>query len=118
VWIEAEWTLAKQTLAPFSLDVLRAARQAMRSRNDNVTGFDLLSEINRIQAGGARTVKEQRAAKRDSVNKPVVPLSVVSGPGTVEAIDEHPTASATAVSEGSSAKPRRAARRIDDEDEE
>uniref|UniRef100_UPI003F58B171 Mu transposase C-terminal domain-containing protein n=1 Tax=Mycolicibacterium obuense TaxID=1807 RepID=UPI003F58B171 len=118
VWIEAEWTLAKQTLAPFSLDVLRAARQAMRSRNDNATGFDLLSEINRIQAGGARTVKEQRAAKRDSVNKPVVPLSVVPDPGTVEAIDEHPTSSAAAVSENSSAKPRRAARRIDDEDEE
>ncbi|WP_024445230.1 Mu transposase C-terminal domain-containing protein [Mycolicibacterium iranicum] len=118
VWIEAEWTLAKQTLAPFSLDVLRAARQAMRSRNDNATGFDLLSEINRIQARGARTVKEQRAAKRDSVNKPVVPLSVVPDPGTVEAIDEHPTSSAAAVSENSSAKPRRAARRIDDEDEE
>ena len=63
-------------------------------------------------------MKEQRAANRDSVNTPVVPLSVVPDPGTVEAIDEHPTSSAAAVSENSSAKPRRAARRIDDEDEE
>lgn len=72
-WIEAEWSLAKQSLAPFSLDVLRAARKAVQERDQNPSGVDILGEISRIQTGGARTVKEQRAAKRDSVNKPVVP---------------------------------------------
>lgn len=117
VWIEAEWTLAKQTLAPFSLDVLRAARQAMQSRSDNATGFDLLAEINRIQAGGARTIKEQRAAKRDSVNKPVVPLSGVPDLSPADT-DYGAAASVPAVNESISTTRRRPARRIDDEDEE
>jgi hypothetical protein len=116
-WIEAEWTLAKQTLAPFSLDVLRAARKAMQSRSDNATGFDLLAEINRIQTGGARTVGERRAAKRDSVNKPVVPFSVVPDSSPAD-IDEVAAASVPAVNGSTSSTRRRAARRIDDEDEE
>ena len=116
-WIEAEWTLAKQALAPFSLDVLRAARRAMQHRSDNPTGFDILAEINRIQAGGARTVKEQRAAKRDSVNRPAVPLSVVAEPGRAD-VEKQSDASASAINESASTPRRHPARRIDDEDEE
>ncbi|SKU05398.1 integrase family protein [Mycobacteroides abscessus subsp. massiliense] len=117
-WIEAEWSLAKQSLSPFSLDVLRAARNAVQKRDQNPSGVDILAEISRIQTGGARTVKEQRAAKRDSVNKPVVPpLSP-----TVEQADADATeaslASVAAINAASANPRRRAARRIDDEDEE
>ena len=70
VWIEAEWSLAKRTLAPFSLDVLRAARRAAAHRGDTVAGVDVLAEINRIQTGRAKTIKEHKAAKRDSVTHP------------------------------------------------
>jgi putative transposase len=117
-WIEAQWSLAKQALAPFSLDVLRAARQAIERRGDTPTGVDVLAEISRIQTGGARTVKEQRAAKRDSVNKPVVPsLSPVTDGTRSDAETEH-LASVSAINETAVAPPRRPARRIDDEGEE
>lgn len=116
-WIEAEWSLAKQALAPFSLDVLRAARQAIERRGDAPTGVDVLAEISRIQTGGARTVKEQRAAKRDSVNRPVVPpLSPVTA-GTRSDVETEHVASVSAINETAAAH-RRPARRIDDEEEE
>ncbi|SLH82327.1 integrase family protein [Mycobacteroides abscessus subsp. massiliense] len=117
-WIEAEWSLAKQALAPFSLDVLRVARKAVQRRGENPSGADVLAEISRIQTGGARTVKEQRAAKRDSVNKPVVPpLSPTAEQSDLGATQEH-LASVSAINEASATQRRRAARRIDDEDEE
>ncbi|KUI42946.1 integrase [Mycobacterium sp. GA-1199] len=117
-WIEAEWSLAKQALAPFSLDVLRAARRAVERRSDTPSGVDVLAEINRIQTGGARTVKEQRAAKRDSANKPVVPpLSPVIDRSRSEAESNH-LASVPAVSETAASPRRRPAPRIDDEGEE
>ncbi len=117
LWIEAEWSLAKRTLAPFSLDVLRAARTAVARRSDTVPGVDVLAEINRIQTGGATTVKEKKAATRDSVNAPVVPAPAVVA---------KPDASAVLATRGEPAEPppeprspkRRAARRIDDQDEE
>ncbi|MCI4675799.1 Mu transposase C-terminal domain-containing protein [Candidatus Mycolicibacterium alkanivorans] len=117
-WIEAEWSLAKQALAPFSLDVLRAARQAIERRGDTPTGVDVLAEISRIQTGGARTVKEQRAAKRDSVNKPVVPpLSPVTEKNRSDVGTEH-LATVSAINETAAAPTRRPARRIDDAGEE
>lgn len=117
-WIEAEWSLAKQALAPFSLDVLRAARRAVERRGDTPSGVDVLAEISRIQTGGARTVKEQRAAKRDSVNKPVVPpLSPVTA-GSRAGVETEHLASVSAINETGAAPPRRPARRIDDVGEE
>jgi putative transposase len=117
-WIEAEWSLAKQALAPFSLDVLRAARKALQHRDNSPSGVDVLAEISRIQTGGARTVKEQRAAKRDSANKPVVPpLSPVAA-GTDADVNDESLASVSAINETSAAPRRRPARRIDDADED
>jgi hypothetical protein len=117
-WIEAEWSLAKKALAPFSLDVLRAARQAIERRGDTPTGVDVLAEINRIQTGGARTVKEQRAAKRDSVNKPVVPPLSPVPKATRSDAEAEDLASVSAIKEAAAAPSRRPARRIDDEYEE
>ncbi|GAT02584.1 integrase family protein [Mycolicibacterium fortuitum subsp. acetamidolyticum] len=117
-WIEAEWSLAKQSLAPFSLDVLRAARKAVQKRGESPGGVDVLAEISRIQTGGARTVKEQRAAKRDSVNKPVVPpLSPTVEQAAADATEES-LATVSAISAANATPRYRAARRIDDEDEE
>jgi hypothetical protein len=53
-------------------------RTAVQRRNDTVPGVDVLAEINRIQTGGARTAKEKKAAKRDSVNTPVIPTLTVA----------------------------------------
>jgi putative transposase len=116
-WIEAEWSLAKRTLAPFSLDVLRAARTAVARRSDTVPGIDVLAEINRIQTGGATTVKEKKAATRDSVNTPVVPaLAVVAEPHA--SVESATSAELAAVTPEPRSPRRRAARRIDDGDEE
>jgi putative transposase len=117
-WIEAEWSLAKQALAPFSLDVLRAARKAVQKRSENPSGVDVLAEISRIQTGGARTVKEQRAAKRDSVNKPVVPPLSPAAERTYPDVEEEPLASVSAINAASATPRRRPARRIDGEDED
>jgi len=117
VWIDAEWSLAKRTLAPFSLDVLHAARTAVARRSDTVPGVDVLAEINRIQTGGATTVKEKKAAIRDSVNTAVVPaVAVVAEPAT--SIEATPSGELAAVTPDPHSPKRRAARRIDDEDEE
>lgn len=98
-------------MAPFSLDVLRAARHAVRRRGDTAVGIDVLAEINRIQTGRATTVKEKKAAKRDSVNTSVVPpLTVAAEPETQANTPEQ-------IPPPSSSR-RRAARRIDDEDDE
>ncbi|MFI7529688.1 Mu transposase C-terminal domain-containing protein [Nocardia salmonicida] len=71
-WIEAEWTLAKRTLAPFSRDVLAAARRIIAQRGGQDTGIDILGEINRIQTQPSRRLNERKAARRDSVNTPII----------------------------------------------
>lgn len=113
-WIEAEWSLAKQTLAPFSLDMLRAARRAMTNREKAPKAIDLLAEINRIQTSGPRTARERTAARRDSTNFPAVPtLTLVADP-------QHPTNSAgtelIAVKPAVKGRKPTAARRIDEDE--
>jgi putative transposase len=113
-WIEAEWTLARRALAPFSLDVLRAARKAVDGRDETAPAVDVLAEINRIQTSGANTARERKAAKRDSVNTPVVPpLAVVAD--TAEDVDAGYTDPTSATSRP---RQRRAARRIDIDEEQ
>jgi putative transposase len=111
VWIEAEWSLAKRTLAPFSLDVLRAARHAAQHRGDTAAGVDVLAEIHRIQTGRANTIKEQQAAKRDSVSTPVIPPPPIIAEPDTEATTHRPAPAPRSPR-------RRAARRIDDEDQD
>lgn len=114
-WIEAHWTLAKQALAPFSLDVLRAARRAVEGRS--TAAVDILAEINRIQTSGARTTRERKAAKRDSVNAPIIAALHLHGPTEIDdqpapRVSEAPLAAAAA-----SARRRKPARRIDEDEE-
>jgi putative transposase len=112
-WIETEWTLSRRALAPFSLDVLRAARKAVDRRDETAPAVDVLAEINRIQTSGANTTRERKAAKRDSVNTPVVPPLVVVADTTedVDAVDTDPSSTI------SRPRQRRAARRIDIDEE-
>lgn len=71
-WIHAEWTLAKQALAPFSHDVLNAAKKAVSKRDQTGTGIDVLAEINRIQSGVNVSARERSAARRNATATPVV----------------------------------------------
>ena len=78
---------------------------------DTVAGVDVLAEINRIQTGRAKTTKEHKAAQRDSVNTPVIPpLPAVAAPET-QANTPTPNPPARSLR-------RRAARRIDDADQD
>jgi putative transposase len=104
-WIEAEWTLARRALAPFSLDVLRAARRLVERRNCSTPAVDVLAEISRIQTSGA-TPQERAVSRRDSASTPVVPPAAAAA--TASAPEDEPPVAATL--------DRRAARRIDDEE--
>ncbi|MDB2197163.1 Mu transposase C-terminal domain-containing protein [Mycobacteroides abscessus] len=113
-WIEAQWTLAKQTLAPFSLDVLRAARRATEGRD--APAIDILAEINRIQTSGARTIRERKAAKRDSVNEPIIAALHLRQPQEID--DPAPPVTAPPLPAAAASSPRRRpARRIDQDEE-
>lgn len=65
-WIEAPWTLAGQTQAPFSIDVLRAARNAIARRREHPapTATALLAEITRIQTTLHLAARAERSARR------------------------------------------------------
>ncbi|WP_078322431.1 Mu transposase C-terminal domain-containing protein [Mycobacteroides chelonae] len=112
-WIEAEWHLAKQTLAPFSLDTLRAARRAIQARGESSTAIDILGEINRIQTAGPRTPRERSAARRDATNTPAVPAMTLAKEPEVPVALAVP-ADATAATKRRKPK---AARRIDEDEE-
>lgn len=75
-WIEAEWSLAKKALAPFSEAVLKAALRTVKQRGSNAPAVDILAEILRIQAAPAGlSGTERKAARRHP--EPSVPLSPV-----------------------------------------
>lgn len=112
-WIEAEWSLARQTLAPFSLDTLRAARRATQAHGNTATAIDILGEINRIQTAGPRTPRERSAARRDSTNIPAVPaLALVKDPDPVPEV-----AAENGGMQHSVIRKPKAARRIDEDEE-
>ncbi|RYY16307.1 MAG: integrase, partial [Alphaproteobacteria bacterium] len=63
-WVEVAWTLEAQTLAPFGIDVLRAAQAAVARRADRpaATAAALLAEINRIQSSLTAENRTERSA--------------------------------------------------------
>lgn len=116
-WIEAQWSLARHLVGPFSLDVLTAAKKAIGKRTESVPGIDLLAEINRIMTAPAGRAETQ-AARRASTTKPAVPknplLSHDDPAQELRPPQETPPLSllsGRAAAEGS--PPRRRARRID-----
>ncbi|QYF90312.1 Mu transposase C-terminal domain-containing protein [Arthrobacter sp. PAMC25284] len=118
VWIEAEWTMARQLAGPFSLDVLAAAKKALDKRSGSIPGADLLAEVNRIMTAPAGRA-EARAARRASASPSSVPdpapLRLLTPVSEEEPKPEPGAAapSAAAATAPAGPRPRRHARRID-----
>jgi transposase InsO family protein len=74
-WITAQWTLAHHVLAPFSLDVLHAAKAAVAQRGSRNTAMEYLAEITRIQTGLRRSAREGRLHNRNTQTPPAVPAA-------------------------------------------
>ncbi|WP_423181312.1 Mu transposase C-terminal domain-containing protein [Arthrobacter sp. NyZ413] len=115
VWIEAEWTLARHLVGPFSLDVLTAAKKAIGRRDENIPGKDLLAEVNRIMTAPAGRAETQAARRANSApaavpdTAPPAHLAPVPETPKPEASPQH----ADAVALAAGPRPRRHARRID-----
>ena len=71
-WVEVAWTLEEQTLAPFGIDVLRAAQAAVARRAERpaATASALLAEINRIQSSLTAENRTERSARRRGTTQP------------------------------------------------
>ena len=71
-WVEVAWTLEAQTLAPFGIDVLRAAQAAVARRAERpaATAAALLAEINRIQSNLTAENRTERSARRRGTTQP------------------------------------------------
>jgi transposase InsO family protein len=114
-WIEAEWSLARHLVGPFSLDVLTAAKKAMGKRAETVPGKDLLAEINRIMTAPAGRAEAQ-AARRASSTGPLIPEDLPPGRDDPSSTAQ-PAATAAVVplrpGKNDGPRPRRRARRID-----
>lgn len=80
-WIEAAWTLEAQTMAPFSLDVLHAARRALACRvpRGSYTAAGLVEEIKRIQTSTSAEPRE-RSARRRGTDSSLAPLALPRQP--------------------------------------
>lgn len=118
VWIEAEWTMARQLAGPFSLDVLAAAKKALDRRSGSIPGADLLAEVNRIMTAPSGRA-EARAARRASASPSTVPdpdpdpLRLLTPVSEEEPKPEPGAAAPSAATATAPAGPRRHARRID-----
>jgi putative transposase len=116
-WIEAQWSLARHLVGPFSLDVLTAAKKAIGRRTDPVPGRDLLAEINRIMTAPAGRAESQ-AARRANATEPAVPeIQKLRHDGPVRdpspPVDSTPRSILPGTDAAKGAPPRRRARRID-----
>lgn len=71
-WIEADWVMNAQVNAPFSRDVLAAAKRVLERSDNQLTGKDVVEQVNRILISPA-TAKERSASKRAQSAEPSVP---------------------------------------------
>jgi len=69
-YIQADWTMAKQAVMPFSRETLALARRILRSRGETISGQSILREANRIMTEPL-TAAEKRAKRRQAT--PLVP---------------------------------------------
>lgn len=84
-WIEAEWSLARHAVRPFSLEVLKAAIKAVNSTSSPSTSINVLEQINRIQTGRAQSLRERRSARSSSTVKGLVPPPTGESPAAAPA---------------------------------
>lgn len=119
-WIEASWVMNAQVTAPFSRDVLTAAKRILERADNQLTGKEVAEQVNRILIAPA-TARERSASKRSRSAEPSVPETPAQADQTpLELVDDSATtAERPAASHDSPpAKKRRrqAARRIDGDD--
>lgn len=74
-WIQAHWQLSALLTAPFSQDMLKVAKRALKKSKTPLAQSDILAQLNRIQEDAA-TTKEKRAANRNKTVKGAVPIAV------------------------------------------
>lgn len=121
-WIEARWIMDRQALAPFSRDVLEAAKKAIERRDGATPGKEVVAQINRILTAPASTV--EKVARRRSATSiasvpdaPEQPVEELNEPHrqepTLGVVPDRPAAPADSTS---TKRPRRKAKRIDLED--
>ena len=86
-WVEVAWTLEEQTLAPFGIDVLRAAQAAVarRAGRPAATAAALLNEINRIQTSLTAENRAERSARRRGATQLPAAALPQPGPSTLRA---------------------------------
>ncbi|MCH8565210.1 Mu transposase C-terminal domain-containing protein [Nesterenkonia sp. LB17] len=122
-WIEARWILDRQALAPFSRDVLKAAKRMVERRDGTIPGKEVVAEINRILTAPASTA-EKVASRRSATNIVSVPEATdrllnhpnharLDGSPDLSVVEEESEPSSEPVIR---TRPRRKARRIDLED--
>lgn len=73
-WIEADWVMNAQVAAPFSRDVLAAAKRVLERSDNQLAGKDVVEQVNRILTSPI-TAKERSASKRSQSAEPSVPQS-------------------------------------------
>ncbi|HIW91251.1 MAG TPA: DDE-type integrase/transposase/recombinase [Candidatus Corynebacterium avicola] len=112
-WIEAQWVMNAQVAAPFSQDVLTAAKRVLSRTDNQLAGKDVAEQINRILTTPT-TAKERSASKRSRTAEGSVPEVPETAPEQAVAdLDQTPQSPAPRpVSPPRSA----AARRVDEDD--
>lgn len=114
-WIEASWVMNAQVSAPFSQDVLAAAKRVLSRTDNQLAGKDVVEQINRILTTPA-TTKERSASRRARTTEASVPAAPAEvairpsrdAPAPLRTVaDEQPLPSPP--------PPRRVARRVDED---
>ncbi|WP_414119773.1 Mu transposase C-terminal domain-containing protein [Corynebacterium nuruki] len=109
-WIEATWVMNAQVAAPFSRDVLAAAKRVLSRTDNRLAGNDVAEQINRILTTPT-TAKERNVSKRARTAQPSVPDNPTAADDTMlDVVDEVPEASPPPV-----VSRRRVARRVDED---
>lgn len=124
-WIEADWVMNAQVAAPFSQDVLTAAKRVLSRTDNQLPGNAVAEQINRILTSPS-TAKERSAAKRSRTADPSVPeipadataVADITVPGleVLEGGSSNTTPAEEPAPPQTTTKKQRAARRVDDDD--
>ncbi|MGO3259780.1 Mu transposase C-terminal domain-containing protein [Corynebacterium variabile] len=113
-WIEATWVMNAQVSAPFSQDVLTAAKRVLTRTDNQLAGKDVAEQINRILTTPA-TAKERSASKRSRTAKGSVPEELEVAASRPSGDDPAPLRAVADEPVPPTSPPRRVARRVDED---
>lgn len=113
-WIEATWVMNAQVAAPFSQDILAAAKRVLARTDNQLAGKDVAEQINRILTTPT-TAKERSASQRARSVEASVPEAPKVAPHAAQ-IKRAPLQQVTdQQTSPTSPPPRRIARRVDED---